>query len=197
MDNSKKSFHYILVCFFMVFLAALDQILKLLVIKNIKPYHDEVKVLGNYIVLYHIKNSGTAWGLLSNRIPFLIVVTIVVFIFIFILYHNLDFRSRYLPIIICLTFISGGAIGNMIDRIRLHYVTDYIYIKFINFPVFNFADMCITIPVFLLLLFMIFKYNSDDFDVFTGNKILLSDGRYEPKRTLSKKTDKKNNTIKQ
>ena len=58
----------------------------------------------------------------------------------------------------------------MIDRIRLNYVIDFIYFKFIKFPVFNFADICVTLSVILIVLLFIFKYNDDDYDVMLGMK---------------------------
>ena len=54
----------------------------------------------------------------------------------------------------------GGAIGNMIDRIRFKYVTDFIYFKIINFPVFNVADIFVTVSVFVLIFLFILKYKS-------------------------------------
>ena len=58
----------------------------------------------------------------------------------------------------------------MIDRIRLHYVIDFLYFRLIDFPVFNYADICVTVALFLIIFSMIFKYKVDDFDVCLGDK---------------------------
>ena len=52
----------------------------------------------------------------------------------------------------------------MIDRIRLGYVTDFIYFKIINFPLFNFADICVTVSIFILVILFIFKYKADEIE---------------------------------
>ena len=78
--------------------------------------------------------------------------------------------------------IVGGAIGNLIDRVRLGHVTDFLYAKVINFPIFNVADIFVTLPVILLVILMIFYYTGDDFDVVIGEKVLLEDGTYKDKK---------------
>lgn len=72
----------------------------------------------------------------------------------------------------------------MIDRIRLGYVIDFLYIKLIDFPIFNVADIFVTFSMAILLILVIFKYNTDDFDVMLGDKLLAEDGTYIPKKHL-------------
>ena len=57
--------------------------------------------------------------------------------------------------------LAAGAIGNLIDRIAYGYVVDFIYFKFIDFPVFNIADICVTLSAFVLVVFFIFFYKED------------------------------------
>lgn len=61
-----------------------------------------------------------------------------------------------------LSLIAAGAIGNMIDRIRLNYVVDFIYIVLINFPIFNLADMYVTFSTALLVIALLFFYKESD-----------------------------------
>ena len=60
-------------------------------------------------------------------------------------------------------FIIAGALGNLIDRVFLHYVIDFLYFELINFPVFNVADCYITVSMFVLAFLMIFYYKEEDF----------------------------------
>lgn len=150
-------------------LIAADQLTKLLVVTKME-LGEEIKVFGDIIVLKYIRNTGAAWGSFSGKIPVLILVSFFVVGAICYIYFNIIDDNRFRPIRICLIFILGGAFGNMIDRIRLEYVVDFIYAKFIDFPVFNFADICVTVFTIILVLLFIFKYNSEDHDIILGSK---------------------------
>lgn len=70
---------------------------------------------------------------------------------------------------VCLDLIAAGAVGNLIDRISLSYVRDFIYFSLIDFPVFNVADMYITCATFTLLLLSLLYYKEeDDFSFLLG-----------------------------
>ena len=154
---------YILPIFIVIILTVIDQFTKYLVIQNIQ-LNQEIPLLGNVLVLGHIQNKGAAWGSFSGMRILLLVITIIVSVAICYLYKKIIDKDKFRIVRICFTFILGGAIGNMIDRIRFGYVTDFIYFKIINFPLFNFADICVTVSVFLLVFLFIFKYNSEDLE---------------------------------
>ena len=67
-------------------------------------------------------------------------------------------------------FIASGAIGNLIDRIVLKYVVDFLYFELIDFPVFNIADCYITISVIILAIMLIFYYKEEDIDLILKKK---------------------------
>ena len=156
----KKLFLSILLIILLVFI---DQLTKYIIIQNF-DLHEEKSLIGDILVLTYIRNSGAAWGSLSGKTILLLVFTFIIFILLFRVYIRIWDNPRFKPVRICLLFVIGGAIGNMIDRIRLNYVIDFIYFKPINFPVFNIADCYVTIGVFVLLILLIFKYKEDDFD---------------------------------
>lgn len=160
---------YIIPVIFIILLVVIDQLTKFIVISRMTLQKDEIPVIGNAIVLHYIRNSGAAWGSFSNKTIFLIIISIVLIIFLGIIYKNIANLNKFMPIKICIIFIIGGAIGNLIDRIRLGYVIDFIYAKFIDFPVFNFADICVTVCMFVILFLCIFKYDSDDLDTILGS----------------------------
>ena len=158
----------------------IDQIIKIIVIKNM-PFESEIKVFGDIFTLHHIHNYGSAWGMLSGHTIILIVFTFIAILAIGYVFMNI-YNPRYTALRVCLALILGGALGNLIDRIRFGYVIDYLYFKLIDFPVFNFADICVTVPVVLMILLVIFKFKGDDFDVIMGDKILTDEGKYIEKR---------------
>ncbi len=158
----------------------IDQAIKLLIIKNFE-LHEEKKVLGDIFTLYYIRNTGSAWGMLSGHTWLLVIISLLAIFIIGYVYCNIP-NKKYTILRVCLALILGGALGNLIDRIRLNYVVDYLYFKLIDFPVFNFADICVTVPVALVVLLCIFKYKGDDFDVIMGEKRLDENGEYIEKR---------------
>ena len=166
-----KAKKYILPIIIILLLAVIDQITKYFVIKYISyESNEEIPVIGDLLVLTHIHNSGAAWGSFTGKIPFLLIITAIVTAALIYVYHNIVDKKGFMPIKIGIIAILGGALGNLIDRIRFGYVTDFIYVKVINFPVFNFADICVTVSIFVLLFLFIFKYKNEDFDVILGEK---------------------------
>ena len=66
-------------------------------------------------------------------------------------------------------FLSAGAIGNYIDRVSNNYVVDFIYFSLIDFPVFNVADIYVTVAIFFLLILILFYYKDEDLDEIKNN----------------------------
>ena len=126
------------------------------------PYSDEKKVLSDLLVLRYIKNSGAAWGSFSSMTTVLIVVSIVLIIGLGYYYFKIinDDEKRVLRVLIA--FVIGGAIGNLIDRVRFGYVIDFIYVKCINFPVFNVADIFVTVSMFVMIFIILFSKDDDE-----------------------------------
>ena len=74
------------------------------------------------------------------------------------------YGKKYLPLRICAVLIVGGAFGNCIDRIRLNYVVDFFYFKLIDFPIFNVADIYVTVAAFLLVILILVYYKEEDLE---------------------------------
>lgn len=87
-----------------------------------------------------------------------------------------DFRKipeekHFVPLKACLYFVGAGAVGNMIDRVFRKYVVDFIYFSLINFPVFNVADIYVTVAAFMLVVLILFFYQEEDLNrVFSKKK---------------------------
>ena len=123
---------------------------------------EPIVLIDNVLELTYVENRGAAFGILQNKLVFFYILTIVVFVVIFYYLYKISLNLHYLPCYIFLILIFSGAVGNFIDRIKNKYVIDFIYFKLIDFPVFNFADICITLGCVLLVFSLIFVYRGEE-----------------------------------
>jgi len=138
-----------------------DQITKALVFKYL-PYHQSITVIAGFFDLTHIHNPGGAFGLMANMSA---KVRTVVFLFaasaavglIFYFYKKTPPSYTFLAVGFALIF--GGAIGNLIDRVRLGIVIDFldVYVGKYHWPAFNIADSAITVGIFIFGFHLLFK----------------------------------------
>ncbi|HOO28318.1 MAG TPA: signal peptidase II [Lachnospiraceae bacterium] len=144
-------------------LVLIDQLTKLQAVRMLKD-KPAVPVIPGILELYYLPNgnTGAAFGILQgHKSLFLIISTIVIVLMLYFLYH-IPATKRYSHLHILLVCIAAGGAGNMIDRIRLDYVIDFIYISAINFPVFNIADCYVSVSTVLLALLLLFYYKEND-----------------------------------
>ncbi|MBP3840698.1 MAG: signal peptidase II [Bacilli bacterium] len=120
----------------------LDRISKIIISINLKE-NQVIKVIGNFFRISYMKNTGAAWSMLEGKQLLLIIISILFLIFMIMTVIK-DKRNTKFNIL-GYSFIIGGIIGNLIDRIIYKYVIDFLSFKIINyyFPVFNIADMLI------------------------------------------------------
>ena len=150
MISIKQHRFYFLFLSFFIFL--LDQITK-----NIIKFKYDSFLNKNFILfnLDLVKNTGAAFNIFSGSRIFLSLVSLIitlVLLYLIIKNKNLEKIDLY-----SYSFILAGTMGNGIDRITKGYVLDFINLNFINFPVFNIADISINIG-FLFFLYSLFKY---------------------------------------
>jgi signal peptidase II len=136
----------------------LDQITKYIVERRIS-LHDVMTVIPGFFNLTHVRNKGAAFGILSGlpeswRSAFFIMITVIAVAAIIILIIKTHERLS----VYAFSLIAGGAVGNVIDRIRYGEVVDFIqwYVKSYYWPSFNVADSAISIGVALLAVEMLF-----------------------------------------
>ena len=143
------------------FIVVTDQITKWLVRQRLE-LHEYREVVSGLLSLSHVRNRGAAFGILSDAdLPYqsaLFVALSLVALGAIVLYARRLPQTAYLPQT-ALALILGGALGNLIDRVRFGYVTDFVHIywKHYSWPDFNVADSAITVGVCLLLLDMLFS----------------------------------------
>ena len=125
-----------------------DQLLKSWVASSI-VLGGSKQLIPGIIELTNLRNSGAAWSIFEGQQTFFTIITIVAIIVIG--YFIWQYRKN-IPMLIGLSLIMAGTIGNFIDRLRQGYVVDMFEITFINFPIFNIADMCLTLGVIWLII---------------------------------------------
>ena len=145
---------YILMAVFCLGAIGIDQLTKLWVVQQI-PLHTTVPVWNGVFHLTYTQNTGAAFSSFEGQ-HWLFALVMLVFIG-FIIW---EFPKKKMPFTaferwLMISILAGG-IGNMIDRLRLGYVVDMIEVEFMNFAVFNVADIFITCGCFLLIAHLIF-----------------------------------------
>ena len=131
----------------------LDQLSKYIVNIYLPVPGDTFPIIEDIFHFTRVNNSGAAFGMLSEHRWIFMVLSVIAIIGIIIWIKIAKPKSRW--IICSAAFIAGGGIGNMIDRVRLGYVVDFIDCRFINFWVFNIADSFVTVGCILVILLLI------------------------------------------
>ena len=134
-----------------------DQWTKIIVLNHFE-YGESLPIIHGFFNLTYVRNTGAAFGFLANanesfRVPFFLIVPLIAMVVLGFLYRDLPKNARWRSL--ALGLVSGGAVGNLIDRVRLGYVVDFLdfhYQSTYSFPAFNVADMAICVGVGILLL---------------------------------------------
>ena len=158
----KKILTFILYFIPVPVMVAIDQITKMLALNNLKD-KPPVDIIPNVLQLVYLVNDGSAWGMFSGKQAFFIILTIVLMIFLMYVLIRTPYERKYAGFRFIVEALMAGALGNFIDRIANGYVHDFIYFKVIDFPVFNFADICISLSMIALVIMIFFKFKDNDF----------------------------------
>lgn len=141
-----------------VLLTAIDQVSKFLAVANLKPVGN-ITVIDGFFDLTFVENRGAAFGILNGHRWLFIAITVAVTIAAFFYLNKMKECDRVHNILkFSVMLILSGAWGNALDRLFRGYVVDYFEFTFINYPVFNVADIyvvCGTVILAVLLLFFI------------------------------------------
>lgn len=138
-----------------IILILIDQITKCIVLNNFYE-GQSIQIVNNFFSFTYVKNSGAAWGMFGNSTIALTILSVVIvglFIYVYRMYHSEKFIQLSLALII------AGAIGNLIDRVRMQFVVDFFDFKILgyNFPVFNVADIAVTIGTIMIIGYFLLK----------------------------------------
>lgn len=130
-----------------------DQLTKWIVANSMELY-ESIVLIPKVFSFTYIHNYGAAWGMFSeHRWIFILVTAIALIIMPIILYRC---RKVHVLFNLSLSLFIGGAIGNMIDRIFVGYVIDFLEVTFIDFPVFNVADICVVCGAGIMMVYALF-----------------------------------------
>lgn len=170
--SRKKKILFVIDFIILVLLISLDQFTKYLAVLKLKE-QSAFDIIPGILELNYLENRGAAFGMLKNQKFFFVFVAIVIIgLIIYFLYKAPD-TKKFNILHLLLVMIASGAIGNMLDRIRLDYVVDFIYLVIIQFPIFNLADIYVTVATAILVIILLFVYKEDDLNFlsFKQNKI--------------------------
>ncbi len=158
-------------------LVAIDQVTKHFAVSYLKN-DNSLTIIKDILEFEYLENFGAAFGSMQNmQWLFYIITALVLAVLIFVFVKNSLMSKRYstfndeifdikvfnnrIFLNYLLSALAAGAVGNLIDRIAHKYVIDFIYFKIIDFWVFNFADMCVTVAAILLIIYFLFVYKED------------------------------------
>lgn len=127
-------------------LVGIDQVIKIWISSNISET-TSTTIIPGVLSITNLHNSGAAWSILEGQQWLFSIITLVAVVAIVYFMIKLKGRKLYLT---STTILLAGILGNFINRFLQGYVVDMFQVDFINFPVFNFADICITLGIILL-----------------------------------------------
>ena len=149
-------------------LIAFDQFTKQLAVTHLKGKEAFVLIKG-VLELDYLENRGAAFGMLQNQKIFLVAVGVIFLAAICFFLLRVPDGKKYLILHILASVIISGGLGNMIDRLRLDYVVDFISFVLINFPIFNVADIYVVVATICVFILLLFVYKEEDL-AFLGKK---------------------------
>lgn len=132
---------------------AADQALKAFVVSHI-ALGQTVQAWPGLFSLTYLRNNGAAWNILPGQMVLFYLISLVAIGVV--LYYLFKPRQKSVLFSVGLALTLGGIIGNLLDRLHLHYVVDMIQLDFINFNIFNLADAAITVGIILIFVYLIF-----------------------------------------
>jgi signal peptidase II len=158
-QSSGRNYH--LIVWPALIIICLDQISKLAIVNSLRLY-ESLPVINGFLNLVHTRNRGMAFGLMNRpgfdfAFYFLVIATLTAVAIIVVWLLRLNRNERCLTL--GLSLILGGALGNLIDRLRLREVVDFLdfYVGSYHWHTFNIADSAITVGTFLAAIVLVFK----------------------------------------
>ncbi|MBQ9058402.1 MAG: signal peptidase II [Atopobiaceae bacterium] len=155
-NRVKKCVAYIVIA---VFAVVVDQLSKAAIVHSFELDNQRRTLIAGVLDLVLVHNEGAAFSIGQGAGPIFVIVAAVFAVAALVFLWKYPSTSWFS--VVCIALVVGGGLGNMIDRIRLGYVNDFFATSFIDFPVFNVADIFVTCGVVLLLISIIF-FDSDE-----------------------------------
>lgn len=131
-----------------IFIVMVDRITKLLLINK------EITIIPNFLNFIYTENRGVAFGIASSNTILIVLMNVIILAIIIKFLRDKFSKTNYIIILSLIMILAGGA-GNLIDRIVRGYVIDFIDVNILNFPVFNVADISITLGVIMIMIILV------------------------------------------
>ena len=143
-------------------LTAADQWTKAVSAEKLK--NEPYVLIRGVLEFRYLENHGMAFSLLQNQMTFFFIGTVVFFSVALYFWFRLPKTRKMRWLRLILIVLAAGGLGNFIDRCRFRYVRDFIYFSLIDFPIFNVADIFVTVSATVLVLLILFYYKDEDFE---------------------------------
>ncbi len=140
---------------FLIVTIALDQLSKIYILDLFKDKITIPFIKGVFHITF-AQNTGAAFSIFKNNQMFLVVLSIVLILGMLGLFVKAHIDKKPQILQFALLLVSGGAIGNLLDRIRIGYVVDFLDFRLINFPIFNVADVFICVGMACIVVLVMF-----------------------------------------
>ena len=167
--NNSKAMSMVINCIWIILLIVLDQITKLFAIAHLKTI-DSISLIRGVFELRYLENRGAAFGMMQNMKVIFVIIALLMLMFVIFALLKLPDNKRYLPLRIIMILIGAGAVGNLIDRLFRGFVVDFFYFSLIDFPIFNVADIYVSVSCILLVILVLFVYKDGDFEFLNTGK---------------------------
>ncbi|WP_125766439.1 signal peptidase II [Lapidilactobacillus wuchangensis] len=151
----------LLILFLGILVIGADQWLKSWISSSL-ALQQQVTLIPGWLSFTNIRNTGAAWSSFEGQTWFFYLITIIALAVVIPLLVKAYRKKSSYTYFTGLVLIIAGTIGNFIDRATQGYVVDMFQLDFVNFPIFNIADMALTVGVILLFIFVIFLDKDTD-----------------------------------
>ena len=158
----------LLVCF--------DQLTKWFAAESLKNA-EPVRLWHGVFELHYLENGGSAFGMLQGQRVFFLLIAAAMLLVVPYLYCRIPSSRRFFLLRVIAVLFLGGAAGNAIDRVLHGYVVDFFYFILIDFPIFNVADIYVTVSAALLIWSFLFYYKDEELEGVFPKKTKASDRR--------------------
>ncbi len=145
----------------LIVLYLLDRYSKILAVQKLKG-SKSIDIISGVFRLSYVENKGAAWGMMEGQTLIFAIITVIVIGAVIWLYIGIGDGKRYLPIKAFLVVFSAGVLGNFYDRMVYRKVVDMLDFYFIDYPVFNLADVFIVVSSIAIVSLMLFYYEDDE-----------------------------------
>lgn len=150
-------------------LLGLDQWTKSLAVAHLKG-QASIDIIEGVFQLHYLENRGAAFGMMQGQKTFFVIGTLLAVVLLSYFYWKIPSGKRYFPMRLIGVLLFAGACGNLIDRLANDYVVDFLYFELIDFPIFNVADIYVTIGGALLVILFLFYYKDEELEFLSFRK---------------------------